>query len=109
MVWDDRKTGDYAFQTDFSYRMNQLSRRSWLVRNAAAGAALGLVMAAIVYLVPSYYFSDPTRMVFALFVGVWPVKFVEKTAERTTKMATAAMAAAFALGTVAYSLSLLLR
>jgi len=109
MVWDDRKVGDYAFQTEFSWRMNQLSRRRWLTYNAIGGAALGVVMAAIVYLVPSYYFSDPTRMVFALFVGAWPTKFVEKTAERTTKAAVAAMAVAFAAGTGLYALSLLLR
>ena len=30
VVWDDQKIGDYPFQTEYSYRMNQLSRKRWL-------------------------------------------------------------------------------
>ena len=109
MVWDDQKVGDYAYQTEFSYRMNQLSKRSWYARNIAGGIVLGILMAVIMFLVPDSYFSDPARMVIAVVVGVWPTKVVEKTAERTTKVAQVAMAVTFAIGIGLYALSLLLQ
>ena len=44
-----------------------------------------------------------------MLIGVWPTKFMEKRAERTTKAAQAAMAAVFAIGIGLYALHLLVR
>ena len=94
VVWDDQKIGDYPFQTEYSYRMNQLSRKRWLTYNVIGGCILGALMAWMVFVVSDHYFSDPARMMIAVLIGVWPTKFMEKRAERTTKAAQAAMAAA---------------
>ena len=109
VVWDDQKIGDYPFQTEYSYRMNQLSRKRWLTYNVIGGCILGALMAWMVFVVSDHYFSDPARMMIAVLIGVWPTKFMEKRAERTTKAAQAAMAAVFAIGIGLYALHLLVR
>ena len=106
IVWDDQKTDGYAFQSDFSYRMNQLSRRQWITYNVIGGAVLGAIMALIVYAVSDRVFSDPARVMIAILVGVWPTKFTEIRAERTTKAAQISMAVVFAIGIVIYAVCL---
>ena len=106
VVWDDQKIGDYPFQTEYSYRMNQLSRKRWLTYNVIGGCILGALMAWMVFVVSDHYFSDPARMMIAVLIGVWPTKFMEKRAVRTTKAAQAAMAAVFAIGIGLYALHL---
>ena len=108
LAWDDQKTGDYPFQTEFSYQMNQLSRRRWYTYNAIGGVVLGAVMAVLVFLVPETYFSDPARLVIALFIGAWPPKVMAQNAERSTRVAQLAMVLTFAAGTALYALRLLI-
>ena len=109
MVWDDQKVGDYPFQTEFSYRMNQMDKSRWYAYNAVGGTILGILMAILVFLVPESIFSDPTRLVLALFIGAWPIRTMEKSAERTTKVAQAAMAVTFGLATLSYAVVLLIQ
>ena len=85
VVWDDQKIGDYPFQTEYSYRMNQLSRKRWLTYNVIGGCILGALMAWMVFVVSDHYFSDPARMMIAVLIGVWPTKFMEKRAEGRPK------------------------
>ena len=68
-----------------------------------------LLMAILVFLVPESIFSDPTRLVLALFIGAWPIRTMEKSAERTTKVAQAAMAVTFGLATLSYAVVLLIQ
>ncbi len=107
MVLDDQKGENYAYQTEFSYRMNQLSRRRWFARNIALGLVLGTLMALILFVMTDKYLSDPARMVVAVVLGIWPTKQLETMAERSTKVAILAMAAAFAVGIVLYAVKLL--
>lgn len=107
MTWDDRKTGDYPFQTDFSYRANQISTRRWLGANLALGILLGALMALVLFVVPNTVLSDIARLMIALLVGGGTTRYLEQRAERTTRAAQAAMALTFAAGTLIFALTLL--
>lgn len=109
MKLDDQKGEDYAYQTEFSYRMNHLSRERWFAYNIAGGVVLGAVMALLVFVMTDRFLSDPARMVIAVFIGVWPTKQLEKMAERSTRVAILAIAATFFVGIVLYSIKLLLQ
>ncbi len=107
MVLDNQKPEQYPYQTEFSYRANRLSRKVWYLYNIVGGLVLGLIMGAIMFLVSDYYFSDPARMLIAIVIGVWPIAFTEKRAERTTRVAQIAMALTFGACILAYAASLL--
>lgn len=108
MIWDDRKTGDYPFQTEFSYRANQISTGRWLAGNLLVGALLGIFMALVLFAVPDTVLSDIARLMIALAAGCGITRYLEQRAERTTRAAQAAMAATFAVGTLIFALTLLL-
>lgn len=107
IIWDDQKPEDYPFQTDFSYRANQLTKKRWFTYNIAGGTIIGLIMALIVFLMPSTYLTELTRCLIAGVIGVWPLKFMEIRSERSTKVGTAAMAVVFGVGILAYAISIL--
>lgn len=106
MQWDDQKTGDYPFATQFSWAANQISSRRWVAFNLAGGAVLGLVMGWLIFCLPATVLSDPARMLAAVVLGAGTTQVMEKRAERTTKAAQAAMAAALGLCILAYALYL---
>jgi len=107
LVWDDPKGDDYPYQTEFSYRMNHVSRRTWFTYNIIGGALLGVIMAVLLYLAGDFFLSDMARTVVAALIGIWCTGFVEKTAERTTRVAQLAMVVSFVICTVIYSVSLI--
>lgn len=106
MQWDDQKTGDYPFATQFSWAANQISPQRWLVYNLIGGAVLGGVMGWLLFCLPAAVLSDPARMLAAVVLGIWTTQGVEKRAERTTKAAQAAMAATLGLCILAFALYL---
>lgn len=107
MILDDQKGEDYAYQTEFSYRMNHLPRSRWFACNIALGVGLGAIMAILLFVMSDRWLSDPARMVIAIFIGVWPTKQLEKMAERSTRVGILASAAAFAVGVLLYAIKLL--
>lgn len=106
MQWDDQKTGDYPFATQFSWQANQIPFRRWLACNLIGGAILGLVMGWLIFCVPATLLSDPARMLAAVVLGVWTTQTLEKRAERTTKAAQAAMALTLGVCILGYALYL---
>ena len=106
MAWDNQKDDNYPYQTEFSYRMNQWSKGKWFTFNIIFGVVLGLIMGAMLYLMGDYFLSDMGRTLVGALLGIWCTGFVEKTAERTTRLAQLAMIITFVLCTVAYSISI---
>lgn len=102
IVWDDPKSDDYTYQTDFSYRMNHISKTNWMIGNIVFGIILGSLMAIILFGVPDTIFSDPARMVIGILIG-GGTRLLETRAERTTKIAQAAMVVTFAMGIITYA------
>lgn len=101
IVWDDQKLEDYAYQSEFGYNMNQLTKRNWMIGNILGGIVLGALMAWILFAIPYTVFSDPTRMVLGILVaGI--TRFMENRAERSTKIAQAAMVLTFVAGMLIY-------
>ena len=107
MILDDQKGEDYAYQTEFSYRMNHLPRSRWLAYNIALGVGLGAIMAILLFVMSDRWLSDPARMVIAIFIGIWPTKQLEKMAERSTRVGILTIAATFAVGVLLYAIKLL--
>lgn len=106
VVWDDQKLEDYAYQTEFGYNMNQVSKKNWMMGNIMGGIVLGSLMAWILFAIPDTVFSDPARMVLGILVaGI--TRFMENRAERSTKIAQAAMVITFAVGMLIYMAGLL--
>ena len=94
IVWDDQKLEDYAYQSEFGYNMNQLTKRNWMIGNILGGIVLGALMAWILFAIPDTVFSDPTRMVLGILVaGI--TRFMENRAERSKKIAQAVMVLTF--------------
>ena len=110
MVWDDQKTEEYPYQTDFSYKANQIPREKWFLYNGIGGAILGLIMALIVFLPPVIikepYLTDLTRCLLAGVIGAWPLKVMETRSERTLQVAKLSMAIVFTIGIVAFAIYL---
>ena len=101
IVWDDQKLEDYAYQSEFGYNMNQLTKRNWMIGNILGVIVLGALMAWILFAIPDTVFSDPTRMVLGILVaGI--TRFMENRAERSTKIAQAAMVLTFVAGMLIY-------
>lgn len=108
IIWDDPKLEGYAYQTEFSYQMNHLSKKKWYFINITLGTVLGIVMALLLFVVSSEVLSDPARMVLAIVIGGGGTKYLETRAERSSKISQLAMALTFILGMVFYALHLLL-
>lgn len=108
MIWDDQKTEDYPFQTDFSYKANMLPKKTWFAYNIVGGAIIGVIMAILVFGMTDRYLTDISRCLIAGVIGIWPIKFMEMRSERTTKMATCAMAVVFGIGIAIYAVHLLM-
>lgn len=107
IVWDDQKLEDYAYQSDFSYSANHMSKRSWKIRNILGGFLLGSLMAGVLFLIPNTVFSDPARMfIGVLIAGI--TEFVEKRSERSTKIAQASLVVTFIIYTLIYIVGLLM-
>lgn len=101
IVWDDQKLEDYAYQSEFGYNMNQVSKRNWMMGNILGGIVLGALMAWVLFTIPNTVFSDPTRMVLGVLIaGI--TRFIENRAERSTKIAQAAMVLTFIAGMLIY-------
>ena len=101
IVWDDQKLEDYAYQSEFGYNMNQLTKRNWMIGNILGGIVLGALMAWVLFAIPDTVFSEPTRMVLGILIaGI--TRFMENRAERSTKMAQAAMVLTFVAGMLIY-------
>jgi len=107
LAWDNQKGDNYPYQTEFSYRINQWSRAKWFTFNIILGVALGLIMAAMLYLMGDLFLSDMARTVVGGLIGIWCTGFIEKISERTTRLSQLIMVIVFALCTVVYSISLL--
>ncbi len=105
IVWDDQKLEDYAYQSEFGYNMNQLTKRNWMIGNILGGIVLGALTAWILFAIPDTVFSDPTRMVLGVLIaGI--TRFMENRAERSTKIAQAAMVLTFVTGMLIYMVGL---
>ncbi len=106
IVWDDQKLEDYAYQSEFGYNMNQLTKKNWMIGNIFGGIVLGALMAWVLFAIPDTVFSDPTRMVLGILIaGI--TRFMENRAERSTKMAQAAMVLTFVAGMLIYMAGLI--
>jgi len=106
LAWDNQKGENYPYQTEFSYRINKWSKGKWFAFNIAMGVFLGLVMAAMLYLMGDAFLSDMARTVVGALIGVWCTGFIEKISERTTRLSQLTMIIVFVLCTVAYSISI---
>lgn len=107
--WDDGAgRDDNIYGSDFAYRMNQIEPARWNLYAGTGGAVLGALMACALFLFPGDIASDSVRLLIAFALGVVPISFFEKRAERSLKPARMGMAAAFGLGMVCFALYLLL-
>ena len=107
MAWDNQKGDNYPYQTEFSYRVNRWSKGKWFAFNTLLGVALGVIMAAMLYVMGDYFLSDMGRTLVGALIGIWCTGFIEKISERTTRLSQLIMIITFVICTVIYSISLL--
>ena len=76
-----------------------------MIGNILGGIVLGALTAWILFAIPDTVFSDPTRMVLGVLIaGI--TRFMENRAERSTKIAQAAMVLTFVTGMLIYMVGL---
>ena len=106
-VSDDQ--GDTSYGSDFAFRMNQLNEKAWKRYCGGFGTLIGLLMGVILFAVPASLIGDSVRLLLAFMLGMLPIRFFEKAAERNIKFAKVCMAIAFCLCMAVFAGYLLLK
>jgi hypothetical protein len=100
---------DTTYGSDFAFRMNQIGETKWKRNNLFFGSLLGLVMGAVLFLLPDSLLAESARLVVVFVIAVLPMRFFEQRAERSIRYAKIGMAVCFIAFIIGYAVFLLVK
>jgi len=100
---------DTTYGSDFALRMNQIDETKWKRYNLIFGSLLGLLMGAVLFLLPDSLVAESARLVVVFVIAALPMRFFEQRAERSIRHAKICMAVCFLACMIGYAVFLLVK